>query len=282
MLNTTIKSKIIDSHQHFWIYEKESQDWITEEMQVIRKNFLPNDLKDILLENGVDGCISVQADQTEKETNFLLDLASKNDFIKGVVGWVDLRSPAIDEKLSDYKSHAKLKGFRHVLQAEEPAFMLQPDFKRGIEKLGKYGYTYDLLIFPKHIPASVELVKLFPDQLFIVDHLAKPPIKHQGMNEWKIQMKQLAAFPNVYCKISGMVTEADWLQWELKNFTPYLDAVVALFGMKRLLFGSDWPVCKVAASYQEILKIVRNYFNDFSMEEQADFFGNNAVHFYQI
>lgn len=273
---------IIDAHQHFWHYNSEKHSWIDDEMAVIRKNFLPKDLQPIYTENNVQGCVAVQADQTETETNFLIDLANQNNFIKGVVGWVDLRADNIEERLTYYKQHAIVKGFRHVLQSEEPAFMLQPHFLRGIAALKQFDFRYDILIFPKHLQAAIELVKQNPNQLFIIDHIAKPYIKAGLIDEWKKDMQAISQFENVYCKVSGMVTEADYKNWKAENFTPYLDTVVEAFGTKRILFGSDWPVCLVAASYNKMKAIVANYFSGFSISEQSNFFSNNAQQFYKL
>lgn len=272
----------IDAHQHFWRYNPVQHEWIDDAMAVIRKDFLPTDLRPVLQENNVDGCIAVQADQTEAETNFLIDLANENNFIKGVVGWVDLRAENIVERLAHYKQFNSVKGFRHVLQGEEPSFMLQPNFLRGIAALKEFNYTYDILIFPKHLSAAIELVQQNPNQQFVIDHIAKPYIKAGLIDEWKKDITAIAQFENVHCKISGMVTEADYLSWKSADFIPYLDAVVTAFGTKRIMFGSDWPVCLVAASYQQMLQIVQQYFSTFSIAEQQDFFGNNAASFYHV
>jgi len=272
----------IDAHQHFWKYHVAKHDWIDDAMAVIRKDFLPAHLEPVLLHNNIDGCIAVQADQTEDETNFLLQLAAENSFIKGIVCWVDLRAADINERLQYYKQFNAVKGFRHVLQGEEPAFMLQPDFINGITSLKEFGFTYDILVFPNHLKAVLELVKKFPDQPFVIDHIAKPYIKAGLIDEWKKDIQLLASFENVYCKISGMVTEADYRNWKHTNFMPYLDVVVNAFGTKRIMYGSDWPVCLVAASYEKTLGIVKDYFAAFSITEQQDFFGNNAVTFYQL
>jgi L-fuconolactonase len=273
----------IDGHQHFWNFDPEKFDWITEEMSLIKKDFLPGDLKYILQENYFDGCITVQVQQTEEENSFLLNNAKDNDFIKGVVGWVDLQSENIDERLAYYKQFEILKGFRHILQGEKKRdLMLSPGFKRGISLLNKYNFSYDVLIFPDQLIFAKELVKEFPKQKFVIDHLAKPYIKDGRIEEWKKDMEAIATFENVYCKISGMVTEADWKNWKAKDFFPYLDVVVKSFGTNRIMYGSDWPVCLVAASYEQVLNIVREYFSSFSKNEQDLFFGGNAVKFYNI
>ncbi|MGG9963036.1 amidohydrolase family protein [Ferruginibacter sp. SUN106] len=272
----------IDSHQHFWQYEPVKHDWIDDAMAVIRKDFLPAHLAPVLQKNNFDGCIAVQADQTEAETDFLLRLQKENNFIKGVVGWVDLRAENIKERLAYYKQFAGIKGFRHVLQGEAPEFMLQQNFIRGIAALKEFDFTYDILIFPKHLPAAITLVQQFPEQKFVIDHIAKPYIKSGLIGEWKQAMRKMAEYPNVYCKISGMVTEANYLHWKKEQFTPYLDVVVEAFGTKRIMYGSDWPVCLVAASYKKMLNIVEEYFASFTVNEQEDFFGNNAAAFYMV
>lgn len=272
----------IDAHQHFWRYDVVTHEWINDEMSVIRRDFLPAQLEPVLKQNGISGCVAVQADQSEKETDFLLQLAEEHDFIKGVVGWVDLRADNIKERLDHYKAFRLLKGFRHILQGEAPEFMLQPGFINGIAALHEYRFTYDILVFPQHLKAVLELVSKFPDQPFVIDHIAKPYIKDGLITEWKKDMEQFSIFENVYCKISGMVTEADYHHWKPADFTPYLDATVNAFGTKRILYGSDWPVCLVAANYTDMLNIVKTYFASFTATEQEDFFGNNATRFYQL
>lgn len=275
--------KTIDAHQHFWKFDPARDSWITEEMSVIQKNFFPADLKPVLQQNGIDGCVAVQASQSEEETDFLTSLANDNSFIKGVVGWVDLQANDIEERLLKYKSTPVVKGFRHVLQGEpQRDLMLKPEFERGIAALQKHGFTYDILIFPDQIKFSEELVASFPEQKFVIDHIAKPYIKRKEVDGWKQDMQKIAKHENVYCKISGMVTEADWKEWKKEDFKPYLDVVVSAFGMDRILFGSDWPVCLVAASYEKMLEIVKDYFASFSKEEQDQFFGLNAIRFYNL
>ena len=272
----------IDAHQHFWHYEPIKHSWIDEEMSVIRKSFLPEDLAPIIKSNGIIGTVAVQADQTEIETDFLLGLADEYDFIRGVVGWVDLRSVDIDDRLAHYSQFKNIKGFRHILQGEDPAFMLQPSFLNGIAALNKYSFTYDILIFPKHLDAALELVKQFPEQPFVIDHIAKPYIKTGQIEEWAKGMVALSEYENVLCKVSGMVTEADYKKWQPADFAPYLDAVVGAFGMNRLMFGSDWPVCEVAASYAQMIGIVEDYFANFSVDEKNKLFNQNASKFYNL
>ena len=275
--------KIIDAHQHFWKFDPVRDRWINDEMKVIQKDFLPADLEMLLKENAVDGTVVVQSDQSESENEFQLNNAEQHDFIKGVVGWVDLQSDEIDDKLARYKQFKKLKGFRHVLQGEaQRDLMLQPAFQRGIDLLSKFGFTYDLLILPDQLRYAKQLAANFPRQKFVLDHLAKPGIKSGEINEWKKDIAALASHENVYCKISGMVTEADWKQWKKNDFQPYLDVVVNAFGAKRIMFGSDWPVCLVAASYKEMKEIVDDYFSSFSQSEQDAFFGATAIEFYNL
>lgn len=274
---------IIDSHQHFWNYDPVAHSWIGDDMSVLKRNFLPEDLWKVYQKNEVAGCIAVQADQSEAETDFLLQLASKNDFIKGVVGWVDLRSVELEERLMHYADFPKLKGFRHVVQSEpDPNFMLRKDFQRGLDQLHRYNFTYDILIFPIQLAAALETVKAFPNQNFVIDHIAKPYIKAGKIDEWASFMQQIAAYPNVTCKVSGMLTEADWGNWESQDFTPYLDIVFQAFGTQRILFGSDWPVCLVAGTYAQVKGLVSNYISKYSESEQADIWANNAKHFYGI
>ena len=273
---------IIDTHQHFWRYNPEQFEWINDDMTTIRRDFLPEDLQPVLSANAVAACIAVQANQTGQETDWLLQLANEHAWIAGVVGWIDLRSPQLENRLQQYAQFPKLKGFRHILQSEEPAFMLQPSFVHGISKLHTYGFAYDVLIFPQHLSAALQLVQQFPQQRFVIDHAAKPYIKHGLLGEWAAGIKALAAQPNVYCKISGMVTEANWRQWTPADIYPYIDTVVQAFGMHRCMFGSDWPVCLVAADYPKWLHTVQAYFAGFTAEEQAAVFYRNALDFYQI
>jgi L-fuconolactonase len=273
---------IIDSHQHFWQYDPKRDTWIDDTMQVIRNDFMPGDLKKIFRKNGIDGCVAVQASESHEETDFLLNLARKEGFIQGVVGWIDFEHPRFPEILEEYSDQKMLKGFRHILQAVEPDYMLRDGFLKGIQALNKHGFTYDLLLFTRHLDAAIELTRKVPDQLFVVDHLAKPPIKKRELSPWREKMFQLAEAENVYCKISGMVTEADWENWKPDDMKPYLDTVVKGFGTHRLMYGSDWPVCLLAGSYEDTWQLSRNYFKDFSKVEKNAIFGENASRFYQL
>ena len=253
-------------------------------MHIIRKDFLPQELHAILDAAGIDGCVLVQVDQTEEENDFQLENAAAHDFIKGVVGWVDLQSPDVEERLAYYKGFPKMKGFRHILQAEKDrALMLKPAFKRGIEALKKFGYTYDILIYPDQLGYTQEFTAAFPDQPFVIDHIAKPYIRDKRLTEeWETAIRAVAAHGNVYCKISGMVTEADLRDWKPEELYPYIDVVVEAFGTGRVMFGSDWPVCLVAASYERWYDLVTEYFAGFSADEQAAVFGGNAIQFYNL
>lgn len=273
---------VIDAHQHFWHYDPATHAWINEEMLVIRKDFLPGNLQPVLRENNIDGCVAVQADQSEQETGFLIGLANEHEYIRGIVGWVDLRAENVKERLEHYKQYPLVKGFRHILQGEDPAFMLTAEFRRGIAALKDFGYTYDMLIYPKHLAASLELVQQFPEQKFVIDHIAKPDIKNGSLNNWEKGMRALAGMPNVYCKISGMVTEANWQTWTKEDLFPYLSVVTDAFGTNRLLYGSDWPVCLVAAAYHEMMAPVKDFFRNFSAHEQDAVFGKNAIEFYHL
>lgn len=273
----------IDSHQHFWKYDPVIYDWINEDMGILKAEFLPGHLALLLDENNFHGCIAVQSEQSERHNDFLLDLAEKNSFIKGVAGWIDLRADNVEEKLDQLRPFTKLKGFRHILQGElKKDMMLEPEFIRGLKALDKRGYTYDILVYPFQFPYIIELLRFCPNQKFILDHLGKPSIKEGRIKEWKKDMERLASFENLYCKMSGMVTEADCHTWKYADFIPYMDVVVESFGTDRILFGSDWPVCLLAGGYADILNIMERYFSSFTETEQQNVFGLNAMKFYNL
>lgn len=275
--------KIIDSHQHFWMYDATKHSWIDEEMASIRKNFLPQDLEPILNENNISGCVAVQADQTEIETEFLVSLSENNKFIKGVVGWVDLNSPDVSKRLDYFSTKQIIKGFRHVLQGEDPSFMLKDSFLKGIGLLSNYNYTYDILIFPKHLKAAYDLANQFPEQKFVIDHIAKPDIKNSSnLKEWEIGLKKIASLKNVFCKLSGMVTEADYHAWKEDQIIPFIKFVTELFGTDRLMYGSDWPVCEVAANYQTVFNLTYNFFASQGEDVLEKVFSTNAIQFYNL
>ncbi|MCX2679762.1 amidohydrolase family protein [Galbibacter sp. EGI 63066] len=270
---------MIDTHQHFWEFDPVRDAWIDDSMQAIRRDFLPSDLEPVLKKNNVDGCIAVQADQSEKETQFLLDLAKKHSFIKGVVGWVDLLSSSVEERLTHFSKDKNLKGIRHIVQAEADDFMLRSDFQHGISKLKQFKLTYDILVFQQQLPAAIKLAEKFPDQAFVLDHIAKPKISEGVDNNWKNNIEELAKNGNVYCKLSGMVTETEGFKWKADDFKPFLDVVVNTFGVDRIMFGSDWPVCLLSCSYEEVLKIIKDYI---PKEHQPKVFHQNAVEFYSL
>ena len=275
-------NKRIDSHQHFWKFDPVRDSWIDETMSNIQRDFLPEDLLPILNENQFSGCVAVQASQSEEETHFLLELASKNDFIKAVVGWVDLRDENISDRLQHFTAHKKLKGFRHVVQGEADDFMYGEAFRRGIKALTAFDYTYDILIFERQLSAAVSLVSDFPDQKFVVDHIAKPDIKSGSINSWKKGIEEIAKYDNVWCKISGMVTEADWKNWKAEDLKPYLDVIFENFSIDKILYGSDWPVLNVASDYHEVVKTLEDYISKFSFEDQNKIWFENANSFYNL
>ncbi|WP_163399548.1 amidohydrolase family protein [Flavobacterium fluviatile] len=272
----------IDSHQHFWIFDPVRDSWIDDSMQNIQRDFLPEDLYLLLSQNQFSGCVAVQASQSEAETDFLLDLASINDFIKGVVGWVDLRSENISDRLSHFSQFEKLKGFRHVVQGEPDDFMFGEAFRNGIKALKEFDFTYDILIFHRQLPAAIDLVKTFPEQNFVIDHIAKPDIKSSDIASWKKGIEEISKFENVWCKISGMVTEADWNNWKPSDLKPYLDVIFENFSADKLMFGSDWPVCNVASDYSNLVKTLEDYLAAFSVEDQNKFWFKNVKSFYKL
>ena len=274
---------VIDSHQHFWKYEPVKHSWIDDDMSVIRRDFSPSDLAKVYQENSIDGCVAVQADQTQEETGFLIDLASINNFIKGIVGWVDLRAENIENVLEKYSTDKIVKGFRHVVQGEaDHNFLLRPNFSRGISLLEKHNFTYDILVFPHQLGSVLEFVKKFPHQKFVIDHIAKPYIKDGYFEGWATMMTAIGKHKNVSCKMSGMVTEADFNTWSPEQIHPYMDTVLEAFGSKRILFGSDWPVCLVAGNYSKIKKLTTDFISQLSKIEQNSIMGNNAIEFYNL
>lgn len=273
----------IDAHQHFWRYDTARDAWITDSMVVLKRDFLPEHLAAELAANGIDASVAVQADQSENETMFLLDLAEKNEPVAGVVGWVDLLSPLLAENLEYFSRFSKLRGFRHVAQAEpDDGFLARENFVKGVAQLRAFGFTYDILIYPKQLPAAVELVGRLPEQRFVIDHLAKPEIKAGKTAPWAAQMREIAQNRNVFCKISGLVTEADWKHWKADDFKPYLDVIFDAFAADRLMFGSDWPVCLLAATYHQVKQLIEEYVKGYSEADKEKFFGGNAARFYGL
>ena len=273
----------IDSHQHFWIYDPNQYPWMTDELSAIRSNHLPEHLQVEFDRLGIDGSVAVQARQSLDESRWLLKMADESSLIKGVVGWVDLRSEYVEDQLAEFAEHPKFVGVRHVVQDEpDENFMLLPEFIRGISKLKSYDLSYDILVFPNQLPAAIELVKQFPDQPFVLDHIAKPLIKDKEISTWNEHIRELAQFSDLNCKVSGMITEANWATWKTSDFTPYLDVVFEAFGEDRLMYGSDWPVCKLAGSYRQVYDLTDNYLSQFSPLAKEKFFGGVASEFYRL
>lgn len=274
----------IDSHQHFWKYNEADYGWIDNRMAILKRDFLPEDLEPRLTESGFSGSVAVQARQTAEETRWLLNLAEKNDFIKGIVGWADLRSEDnLRRQLDEFCKSPKFAGVRHVVHDEpEDGFMLRDDFLKGISILKDYDLTYDLLLFPKHLPVAQIVVSMFPEQKFVVDHISKPLIKDRITDPWKEDIFMLAGEKNVWCKLSGMVTEADWKNNTYKDFQPYLDTVFQAFGPGRLMTGSDWPVCTVSREYNDVINIVRDYISEMPDEVREKILGLNCIDFYGL
>ena len=273
----------VDAHQHFWIYNPDEYGWIDDSMSAIRRDFLPEQLQPELARAGFHGSVAVQTRQTLEETSWLLKLAERSPSIVGVVGWVDLCSPDVQAQLASFANNPKLVGIRHIVQAEvDDRFLLRSDFLRGIAVLEQFDLAYDILIYTRHLPVAAEFVERFPRQRFVLDHLGKPPIKSGEINAWSDGIRRLARFPNVFAKLSGLVTEADWLKWKPEDVTPYLDVAFECFGPDRLMIGSDWPVCLVAADYGSVVDIVRKYLLRQSAEVREAVLGGNAQRFWRL
>ncbi len=256
---------------------------MSDQMSALKRDFLPPDLQPLLAANGFDGSVAVQARQSLEETRWLLELASRHEFIRAVVGWVDLRSEDLPRQLELLAHQPKLAAVRHVLQDEpDDEFMLRPDFKRGIAHLREFHLAYDLLLYPRHLRIAARLVAEFPAQPFVLDHLAKPEIAAQRLSPWREDIQALAAFPNVSCKLSGLVTEANWQAWQAEDFQPYLDTVFQAFGPDRLMIGSDWPVCTLSADYARAMQIVTDYLRQFPEAELAAVLGGTCARLYRI
>jgi L-fuconolactonase len=272
----------IDSHQHFWSYDEHEYPWIPRGSP-LQRDWLPQDLEPLLANAGLDGCVAVQARQAIEESHWLLALADQAPAIRGVVGWVDLQSATVEDDLAKLAKHPRFVGVRHVVQDEPDVdFMLRPNFLRGIGRLRQFHLTYDILIYPKQLATAIELVRRFPEQPFVLDHIAKPFVKDGVLSPWREQIRELAGSSNVCCKVSGLVTEADHARWKAGDFTPYLDAVFDAFGEDRLMYGSDWPVCLLAASYQRVFGLVNDYARQLSAGAREKFFGDNAARFYRL
>jgi L-fuconolactonase len=270
----------IDTHQHFWKYNPIKDQWIDESMEIIRRDFMPHDLQPLLYSLNIGGCVAVQADTSIHETDFLLDLAKQHDFIKAVVGWIDFKQ--IHPLLERWSGEKKLKGFRDILQGQPPEYLQSDLFLSGIKVLGTYGYTYDILVYPHHLKAVYSVVSQYSNQKFVIDHLAKPYIKDQKIEDWKKDLKSISVFPNVYCKVSGMITEASWDQWKINDLRPYFEVALELFGPDRLMFGSDWPVCQLAGGYEAWWNTFQQLIEPISPTEQQKIRVLNAQQFYDI
>lgn len=272
----------IDSHVHFWKYDKQRDAWITNDMKVLQQDYLPEHLSLTMKRNDIDGVVAVQASQEEVETRFLVELANTHPVVKGVVGWIDLRADNIEERLQHFSQYPIIKGYRHIVQAEPDDFLLGQNFQRGIRALKAYNYTYDILIYPKQFPAALQFASAFPDQPFVIDHCAKPEIRSKKIDDWKKDIEAIAQLPNVYCKLSGLLTEANWSAWSAGDFFPYLDVVFKAFGTDRLLFGSDWPVILLSGIYVQWKSLLEKYMEDLPQEEKDKVFGQNAARFYNL
>jgi len=272
----------IDTHVHFWKYDKKRDAWM-DDMKVLQQNYLPENILQTLSRNGVDGCVAVQADQSELETHFLVELAKTHPVIKGVVGWIDLQAADARLQLELFADHQKLVGIRHIIQSEpDDRFMLRPAFCRGIALLEEFGLAYDILVYSRHLAAAAELAERFPSQRFVLDHLGKPDIRHGELCAWEKSLRLLADCSNVSAKLSGLVTEADWHTWSAQDIRPYLDVAFDSFGAGRLMIGSDWPVCTVAGDYTRVMALVSDYLADRPAQERDAVLGGNAQRFYNL
>lgn len=272
----------IDSHQHFWQYDPVRDSWIDESMTKLRRDFLPEHLHDEIRKNGFTGTVAVQAAENDDETRWLLALAAQHSWIKKVVGWIDLTSDRLEDDLGEYGNNKQLAGFRQILQSSPPAYLADKKFRRGIATLTRLDYTYDLLIYPDHLPAALELVHEYPEQKFVIDHLAKPPIRLGEIEDWRADFRQIAHCENVFCKLSGLVTEADWSSWHVSQLVPYVDVALEAFGADRLMFGSDWPVATLAAGFDQVVDTVHTSLQKLSSSEQQMIMGGTACRFYGI
>ena len=273
---------MIDTHQHFWMYDPAEYGWIDDSMAALRRDFLPPDAWREMTAAKVESSVAVQARQTLEETRWLLELSGRHPFIAGVVGWVDLQAPDVDAELERLARHPRLVGLRHIVQGEPDGFLERPAFLRGVGCLERHRLTYDILVYARQLPAAVTFARAFPRQRFVLDHLGKPDVRTSEYREWRRHIDMLAALPNVCCKLSGLVTEADWTSWTPGQLRPYLDAALESFGPSRLMIGSDWPVCLVAASYAVAIDLVRDALGEYSVHEQQQILGGTARDFFDL
>jgi L-fuconolactonase len=273
---------MIDTHQHFWKYDATAYDWIDDSMAALRRDFLPSDLEREMAVASVQTSIAVQARQSLEETDWLLELADRHPFIAGVVGWVDLQADGVDAELERLSQLPKLLGLRHIVQGELDGFLERPAFRRGVGCLERHGLTYDILVYARQLPAAVTFARAFPRQPFVLDHLGKPDVRGNGYQVWRRHFGRLAELPNVCCKLSGLVTEADWTSWTSETLRPYLDAALEAFGPSRLMIGSDWPVCLVAATYGDVMGLVRDAIGEYSVDERAQILSGTAREFFRL
>ena len=273
---------MIDSHQHFWKYEPSEYEWIDATMAPLQRDFLPGDAKQEMDRAGVAACVAVQARQSSEETRWLLELADAHPFVAGVVGWVDLQADDAGAQLERVAAHPKIVGLRHIVQSEPPEFLDRPRFREGVARLERHGLTYDILVYARQLPEAVRFARAFPRQPFVLDHLGKPDIRGGGFAEWRRHFDALAALPNVTCKLSGLVTEADWREWTPGQLRPYLDAALEAFRPARLMMGSDWPVCLLAARYDDVVALVRDALAEYSTDEREQVLGGTARRIFRL
>ena len=273
---------IIDSHVHFWKYNKKRDAWITNDMKILQQDYLPEHFALTAKRNEIDAVIAVQADQSELETHFLVELAKTHPLIKGIVGWIDLCGPDLLKRLEHFSQFPIIKGWRHIVQAESDDFLLREDFQKGVSALKQYDYTYDILIYPHQLPATLSFVEKTHDQKLIIDHCAKPDIKNKKSDNWSLLINKIAKHPNVYCKLSGLFTEAAWKEWSPADFYPFLDVVFEAFGTNRIIFGSDWPVMLLSGIYVQWKSLIEKYMESFKAEDIEKVFGENAKIFYGL
>lgn len=273
---------VVDAHVHFWKYDRQRDAWITNDMKTLQQDYLPEHLLPVLKRNEVDAVVAVQADQSELETHFLVEMARTHSFIKGVVGWIDFRGDDIEKRLAYFSQYTIIKGWRHIVQAEPKGFLTDPRFINGIQLLAPYGYTYDLLIREQQLAEALSFAQQVPGQQLVIDHFAKPAVSKKDFAAWEKGIRDLAALPNVYCKLSGLLTEANWKQWSAADFYPCLDVVMDAFGTQRLLFGSDWPVMLLSGIYVQWKSLLEKYMEQLKEETRVDIMGGNAIRFYQL